>query len=242
MSSTLNRLIALAPLLALGHPASAITIPCDAKNQVAFFATFGDNTQRDDGAGSVDDPAAALYNMPPLYLANAALWWGNGVARTDQLSVDSAKPGVLQGYSKFDYEDTLSAFLRFDIYYWHYSNTEGFAVMDESNFAGTTWNFAYYDWLRKALDAANNDVPQWISVRVDLLTGNAYAWEIDDYGNPIQDYGQFARWGEDAWDSGDLYVVLKSASDGDLYTLLYDDVELSYVALYGITRGDNGCE
>lgn len=242
MTSTLSRLALLAPLFALGHEAAAIQIPCDAKNQVAFFATFGDNTQRDDGAGTQDDPAAPLYSMPAQYLANAAAWWGNGVARTDQATADAARPAVLQGYSKFDYEDTLSAFIRFDIYYTHYSNTEGFGVMDETNFAGTIWNFAYYDRLQKAMDAVGNDVPQWVSIRVDLLTGNAYAWEIDSYGNPTLDYGQFAHWGDDPWDSGQLYGVLKLASDGDLLPLLYDDMVLSYVALYGITRGDNGCE
>lgn len=242
MSTSLPRLLALAPLFTYSGAASAIQIPCDAKNQVAFFATFGDNTHRDDGAGTVDDPAAPLYNMPAQFLQNAGQWWGNGVGRTDQLVVDAARPAVLQGYSKFDYEDTLSAFIQFNIYYFHYSNTEGFAVMDESNFAGTLWNFAYYDRLAKAMDAVDNNVAQWVSIRVDLLTGNAYAWEIDDYGNPILDYGQFAHWGDDPWDSGQLYTVLKTASDGDLYTLLYDDMELDYVAFYGITRGDNGCE
>lgn len=226
------------PLAALSTPASA-QIPCAAKGQQAFFATYGDNTQRYDGAGSVDDPTAALYAMPPQLLANAAQWWGNGVVGTDVAMADAARPGVLQGYTPFDYEQVDNAFLRFDLYYTQYSNTEGLGILEENTFSGNIFVFSYYDDLRVALAKADNDRPQWVSVRLDLITGNAFAWQIDDFGNPIRDYGQFTTWGNHPWDVGELYYVLKSAADGDLYPMLYDDMALSYMALYGITRGES---
>ena len=247
MAGIMNRLAAIftaLPLIAVtvfaARPAQA-DVTCTAKNQTAFFATFGDVTQRYDGAGSVDDPAAALYNMPAAYMTNAAQWWGNGVVGTDVMMADAARPVVLQGYEKFDYEDVQSAFLRFDLYWTNYSNTEGLGIMDENGFAGTVANFAYYDRLRAALGKADRVKSQWISVRLDLRTGNAFASQIDAFGNPIFNYGQFAVFGEDPWDSGPLAGILKIASDGNLYPLFYDDMALSYVAFYGITAGDNDC-
>ena len=237
-----THIIRLAPMLLplLSQVAHAETT-CTQKGQSAFFATYGDNTQRDDGAGTVDDPAAALYNMPPALMANAAAWWGNGIARADQSLIDSAHIGVLQGYTPFDYEDTQSAFIRFDLYFTQYSNTEGFLAIEESGFTGGQVNFAYYDRLRSKLREYSNDENQWVSIRLDLITGNAYAWEIDAYGNPVFDYGQFAVFGEDPWDYGQLYYWLKMASDGDLYVMLYDDMALGYVAIYGTTTGEGDC-
>lgn len=220
--------------------ASSAAIPCPNKNQTAFFATYGDNTQSYDGAGSVDDPNSSLYGMPPLLLQNAALWWGNGLVGTDTFMADAARPGVLKGYTPFDYEQVSSAFLRFDIYYTHYSNTEGLGILEENTFSGNIFVFSYYDALQKALQANKNDVDQWVSIRLDLVTGNAYAAQIDKAGNPILDYGHFTTWGSHPWDVGQLYYVLKIASDGDLYPMLYDDMALSYMALYGITAGSEG--
>ena len=189
----------------------------------------------------MDDPAAALYAMPAAYLANAAGWWANGVRRTDEVVADAARPAVLQGYTPFDYEATESALLRVDLYFSHYSDTEGLGFMDEGTFAYTVATFAWYARLHRALVAADNDVDQWVSIRLDLVTGRAYAWEIDAYGNPLVDYGQFAVMGEDSADVGSVATILKLASDGDLYPLLYDDTILSYMALYGITKDDGSC-
>ena len=65
--------------------------------------------------------------------------------------------------------------------------------------------------------------------------------QIDAYGNPIYDYGVIGKFGDDPWDYGDLYYVLKLASDGDLYGLLYDDTPLSYVAFYAQSSKTNIC-
>lgn len=241
LAAILTALPIVAATVFAARPAQA-DITCSAKNQTAFFSTFGDVTQSYDGAGSVDDPKAALYNMPAAYLNIASQWWGNGVVGTDVMMADAARPIVLQGYEKFDYEDVQSAFLRFDLYWTNYSNTEGFGIMeDETNFNGNIITFAYYDRLRSAIGRAGNIKSQWVSVRLDLRTGNAFASEIDAFGNPILDYGQFATFGDDPLDSGPLYGILKLASDGNLFPLFYDDMALSYVALYGITNGDNDC-
>ncbi len=205
--------------------------------QTAFYASFGDNTQVDDGPNTVDDPAAALYAMPALYLSNSALLFGNGVARTDQIVVDAAWPAVLQGYSAFQPSEVESAFLRFDLYYTHYSNTEGLGVVEETMFWGKSFVFSWYDPLQDKLRRLGRDREQWVSIRLDLLTGNAYAWQIDAYGNPVYDYGHFATHGNHVWDSGSVSTVLSMAADGNLYPMLYDDHTLSYMALYGITIG-----
>lgn len=211
--------------LATAHAAP----PC----QSAFFSTFGDNTQTDNGAGSVDDAAAPLYAMPPQFLGMASQQWGNGLARTDQIVVDAAHPIVLQGYSPFDYETTQSAFLRFDIYWSTYSNSEALAILDD-DITQFMLTFSYYDRLTERLRKFGVNGPEWVSIRLDLLTGDAYAASIDAYGNPIVDYGQFATFGTDPADQGQLYYILKLASDGDLFAELYDDMPLSYVALYGM--------
>lgn len=228
--------------LALALTLSAQAADCYIDQPQAMYATFGDNTQVLDGAGTVDDPAAALYAIPPAYLANAALWWGNGVAMSDQFIVDAAHPFVLQGYTPFDYELVDSAFLRFDVFYWSYSNTEGIGFMDEDGtWSHLLWNWAWYDDLQTTLRKQEHDYRQWVSIRLDLLTGVAFAWEIDAYGNPIYDYGIIGKFGDNAWDYGDLYYVLKLAGDGDLYGLLYDDTPLSYVAFYAQSSKTNIC-
>jgi hypothetical protein len=211
---------------------TAQAAPC----QNAFFSTFGDNTQVDDGANSIDDAAAPLYAMPAAFLQLASQQWGNGMARTDQIVVDAAHPIVLQGYTPFDYETTSSAFLRFDIYWTTYSNTEAFATISD-DFTQYLTTFAYYDRLTERLRKVGVNGPMWISIRLDLLTGNAFASSIDAYGNPLVDYGQFATFGDDPNDLGQLYYILKDASDGDLFAELYDDMPLSYVALYGFADG-----
>ncbi|MDP2312984.1 MAG: hypothetical protein Q8P41_08770 [Pseudomonadota bacterium] len=203
--------------------------------QTAFFATFGDNTQTDDGVGSVDDAAASLYNMPAAFLTMAAAQFGNGIARTDEMVVDATHPIVLQGYTPFDYDTTESAFLRFDFYFSTYSNSEAFAILDDT-FAGSVVTFAYYDRLVTQLRRFGVNSPMWISVRLDLLTGNAFASSIDAFGNTVVDFGQFATFGDDPADDGQLYYILKLAGEGHLYAWLFDDMPLGYVALYGITE------
>ncbi len=234
-------MIALSLLAALAAP-SALAADCYVDTPMMAYATFGDNTQTQGGAGSVDDPAAALYAMPALFLANAATWWGNGVANTDQIIADAARPFVLQGYTPFDYELVDAAYLRFDVFYWSYSNTEGLGVMDEDgSYSSLLWNYAYFDDLQTALQKHERDYRQWVSIRLDLLTGEAFAWEIDAFGNPTYDYGVIGKFGDHAWDQGDLYYVLKLAGDGDLYGLLYDDVALGYVDFFAHSSKTNVC-
>jgi hypothetical protein len=218
---------------------SLVSTTAQAAPACAFFSTFGDNTQVDDGTASVDDAAAPLYAMPATFL-NIAQWqWGNGMAHTDQIVVDAAHPIVLQGYTPFDYETTEYAFLRFDIYWSTYSNTEAFATIDDT-FTQYLLTWSYYDALTDRLQKFGVKKPEWVSIRLDLLSGVAYAASIDAYGNPLVDYGAFTKFGAAPGDSGQLYYVLKDASDGTLYAELYDDMPLSYVALYGAADG-NGC-
>jgi len=82
IAAMLTALPRVAVTVLAARPAQA-DITCSAKGQTAFFSTYGDVTQRYDGAGSVDDPAAALYNMPAVYLNIASQWWGNGVVGTE---------------------------------------------------------------------------------------------------------------------------------------------------------------
>lgn len=233
-------MLALALLAALNSPARAAD--CYVDSPMMAFATFGDNTQTMDGAGTVDDPAAGLYAMPALFLANAAGWWGNGVAYTDQIIADAARPFVLQGYTPFDYELVDAAYLRFDVFYWSYSSTEGLGVMaEDGSFSSLVWNYAWFDDLQGMLQKHGRDYRQWVSMRMDLLTGDVFAWQIDAYGNPVYDYGLIGVYGDHALDQGQLYYVLKLASDGDLYGLLYDDVALGYVDFFAHSSRTNIC-
>jgi hypothetical protein len=202
--------------------------------QNQFFSTFGDNTQEDDGA-SVDDAYAGLYNIPPAFLAMAELQWFNGIARTDEIVVDAAHPIVLQGYTPFDYETTRYAFLRFDIYWTGYAS-EGFSTINDT-FDQFPVTFDYYDRLVTRLNEHRAQPGFWISIRLDLITGNAHATSIDAFGNPRIDFGQFATFGDSVNDQGQLYEILKDAADGRLFAELYDDQPLSYVALYGSADG-----
>jgi hypothetical protein len=202
--------------------------------QNQFFSTFGDNTQEDDGA-AVDDAYAGLYNIPPAFLAIAELQWWNGIARTDEIVVDAAHPIVLQGYTPFDYETARWAFLRFDIYWTGYAS-EGFSTIDDT-FTQFPVTFDYYDRLVTRLHEYRAEPGFWISIRLDLITGNAHATSIDAFGNPRIDFGQFATFGDSPNDQGNLYEILKDASDGRLFAELYDDQPLSYVALYGSAEG-----
>jgi hypothetical protein len=80
---------------------------------------------------------------------------------------------------------------------------------------------------------------KFISIRLDLITGNAQATSIDAFGNPRIDFGQFATFGDSPNDQGNLYEILKDASDGRLFAELYDDQPLSYVAFYGSADCNN---
>lgn len=218
---------------------AALSLSAQAAPNCAFLSTFGDNTQVDDGAGTVDDAAAPLYAMPAGFLNAVQFQFGNGIARTDQIVVDAAHPIILQGYTPFDYETTEYAFLRFDIYWTTYSNSEAFTTVDDT-FTQMPFVWSYYDALTERLRKFEVRSPEWVSIRLDLLSGVAYAAAIDPYGNTVEDYGAFTTFGSAPGDSGQLYYVLKDASDGTLYAELYDDMPLSYVALYGLAYG-NSC-
>lgn len=234
---TLNIIVPLIislPALMLENTATA-SCPSEARNQ--FFASYGDSTQTNNGAGSIDDYGAKLWNMPAGFLSLLFPLYGNHNVGTDIGTVDASRPFILAGYDPFSPEDVDWAILRFDFYYTHYSWTEGVGFVDANN--NDIMRFYYYPRLQSKLQGEGQDREQWISMRIDLRSGAVFASEIDAFGNVVAEYGEFMTFGTYAGanvpaDFGQVSNVLQAAKNGELRGSFFDDMNLSYVAFYGM--------
>lgn len=254
--TTTISLVALVSSLMLANTAEA-SCPTSERNQ--FFASYGDSTQTfQSGVNSVDAYLAALWGwdtnmdtadsdflagMEWISQANHGPYaYGNSMVGTDNGTRDANRPIMLAGYDSFSPANVDWAILRFDYYYDHYSVTEGLRFVNASN---NDVVFLHHGRrLKDRLIAEGQDRPQWISIRFDLLTGEGFAAEIDAFGNIIAEYGEFMTFGSNPGngdngqpmnpDYGSFSAVLTAAKDGVLRGAFFDDMNLSYVAFYGM--------
>ncbi len=229
--------------LAVAITCFALSVTTQAQPTVFFFGSTGDPTQTYDGAGSIDDPNATLYASAPkhkLFYAYSQTFPGS-IGRwqpTDNLNqtIDSLFPFIFHGYSPFDPTRVQYAFFRFDFYFdrsrsgWQTDNvwfwdevTPGYSSAQPGWAGVVTQGF----WLNTPTFAGVDKV--WLSLVMDLVDGNVYAYQINEFGNPVRYFGQIANWN----DSAARARVLQVASDGDLYGHVSDDLVPSYMAFYG---------
>jgi hypothetical protein len=221
----------------------ALPFPVQAQPPVFFFASTGDPTQQYDGANSIDDPNAPAYASAPkhkAFYAYSLTFPGQryGWQPTDDLNqaVDRLYPFIFHGYSSFDPNRVQYAFFRFDFYFdrsrsgwqtdnvWFWDEVTPAYSQSQPGFAGVvTQGF----WLDTPLFAGVDKV--WLSLIMDLVDGNVYAYQINSFGNPVRYFGQIANWG----DATARARVLQVASDGDLYGHVSDDLVPSYMVFYG---------
>ncbi|MCS6831766.1 MAG: PEP-CTERM sorting domain-containing protein [bacterium] len=214
-----------------------------AQPPVFFFGSTGDPTQRYDGAGSVDDPSAPLYASAPKhkqFYAYSLTFPGQptGWQPTDDLTqpVNSLFPFIFHGYSPFDPSRVHYAFFRFDFYFdrarsgwqtdnvWFWDEVTPRYSPAQPGWAGVvTQGF----WLDTPTFAGVDKA--WLSLVMDLVNGDVYAYQINAFGNPVRYFGIVGQWNDPAARAR----VLQVASDGDLYGHVSDDLIPSYMAFYG---------
>lgn len=214
-----------------------------AQPPVFFFGSMGDQTQQYDGANSIDDPNAPLYTAAPkhkAFYAYSLTFPGqpNGWQPTDRLDqpIDALYPFLFYGYSPFNPNLVQYAFFRFDFYFdrsrsgWQTDNvwfwdevTPRFSPAQPGWAGVVTQGF----WLDSPAFAGVDKV--WLSFVMDLVSGNVYAYQVNQFGNPVRYFGQIATWS----DAAARARVLQVASDGDLYGHVADDLIPSYMAFYG---------
>lgn len=212
-----------------------------------FLVSYGDNTLVFDGASSVDSLAFYSAYTTPCFVDWVQNAHGNGMGMMDELSgpLNRAYPFVLYGYpplsSPLDRRGVEEAFLRFDVLYdpgRGLFDTEDICFWDERSCAPNVIpaSFAYGSRLVELLQAHGQaQRGQRISITINLITGCAYAQELDVTGNPRRDYGALPDcWGaRGRGDRGTPATVLALAADGNLYGRIADDLVPSFVA-FGI--------
>ncbi|MDW8289872.1 MAG: PEP-CTERM sorting domain-containing protein [Armatimonadota bacterium] len=230
--------------LVTGFAWLVLSLRASAQPPVFFFGSMGDQTQRYDGAGSIDDPNAALYAAAPkhkAFYAYSLTFPGQpfGWQPTDDLQqpVNSLFPFLFYGYSPFNPNLVQYAFFRFDFYFdrarigwqtdnvWFWDEVTPRYSPSQPGWAGVvTQGF----WLDTPTFAGVDKV--WLSFIMDLVDGNVYAYEVNQFGNPVRYFGIVGQWNDPAARAR----VLQVASDGDLYGHVSDDLVPSYMAFYGV--------
>jgi len=228
------RPIALAAVLALAVGPAA-----------AGVAWFGDrNTTYDGTPGSPDrsdaysDGAAPPADAPNQSKYSDMLQPHTGWAKVnDDNIVDLDVPGIngswcwgLWGYGSFRFRslsdhDLVSARLRFDTRHHPTISGEDLFIYDE--LGGYAANL-------DSLNGGPGGVPslidgswEWISVDIDLLSGDVEVYAIDAEGNRTELLGVM----DGRISAADREAVLNMAKDGDLYGEVTDDNALSYVEI-----------
>lgn len=218
--------------VALGCAAGSAKAGNDCNGKEFFFSEYGDNTQAYDATtGSVD--RFDSYTSPACFMT-WLLSYNRPLENTDDATsnANAFYPFVLDGYPSFDPDNVSYAVLRIDVFYEHrdtYFN-DAFAAFNDTTCA-TSGGYGFAQDLRARLIQVDQDRSQWVAINVDITSGRVFAAGIDNFGVPIPglDYGQIGTLA-----SGVGAQMLVSASDGDLYGAVQDDLRIGYVALIGL--------
>jgi hypothetical protein len=223
--------LAGAALFACITPVASGQGACDTK--VFFFSEYGDNTRvYDNTTGSVD--RFDSYTSPPCFMTYLQAF-SRPLHDTDNTAspTDVFYPWVLDGYSAFDPDNVSYAVLRLDVFYQHRGTFGNDALSTYNDLAcAASGGYQFAPDLQNHLIDWDLDVDQWVAIHMDLKSGRVYAHGIDEFGVPIpgRDYGDIGALG-----AGVGALILQSASDGDLYGIVQDDLRIGYVSLIGLS-------
>ncbi|MFZ4575196.1 MAG: hypothetical protein ACOYN0_12410 [Phycisphaerales bacterium] len=216
-------------------PATPQPRPKFEAKRVAIFAHYGDLNQQYEATPGSEDRRSS-YELPEAAFLGAP----GALADTDNPTArpDRCFPFVFSGYTPFDPRTLIAGSLRFDVFVNDFEQAPRWSLELLSSGGSHATMFHFGSGLRDALAASNQLRPQWLSLHLDLVTGELSAHEIDPFGRPIRgrEYPMIAV----DWQLSERryailpearYAIQEAASEGSLCGIVAGGARTSFVSL-----------
>jgi hypothetical protein len=228
------RRIALAAVLALAVGPAAAGVAWFGDRNTTYDSTPGSPDRTDAYSDGTAPPADAPNQSKYSDMLQPHTGWAKA---NDDNIVDLDVPGIngswcwgLWGYESFSFHslsnhNLAAARLRFDTRHHPTISGEDLFIYDE--LGGYAANLDEVNGGPDSVPTLIGDSWQWVSVDIDLLTGDVEVYALDAEGNRTALLGVM----EGRISVADREAVLNMAKDGDLYGEVTDDNALSYVEI-----------